>query len=381
MHRAMCSLPSSRVPWPSKGVLGRTVKKIGRTLGGLWIVATVAVGAPARTATAADVPDFYRGKTITIIVGGDAGGSYDIYARLLSRHLPRYVEGNPTIVLQYMPGAGSVIATNHLYNVAPQDGTVILAPNRTAAFAPILGQQGARYDPAQINWIGSLNNDVGVMQVWGAQSVKTIEDARKTRVIVGATSPLTDSQEYPTLLNNTLGTKFKMVMGYKSMPALQNSLEAGEVQGAENSFLGMEERFPDWRNRIRVLVQLSLNKHPRMADIPLVFDFIKPDWVAPGLTVAEVEQIWRIILTQQAVGRPYAFGPKVPAERVKSMRDAFKAALNDPGFVSDASRTKLELQVIDGEHIQNMIAAVSSAPPAIIDKLRDLIVYKGDPSN
>jgi tripartite-type tricarboxylate transporter receptor subunit TctC len=332
-------------------------------------------------AAAADAPDFYRGKTITIIVGGDAGGSYDIYARLLSRHLPRYLAGNPTIVLQYMPGAGSVIATNHLYNVAPQDGTIVLAPNRTAAFAPILGQQGARYDPASINWIGSLNNDVGVMQVWGAQSVKTIADARTTRVIVGATSPLTDSQEYPTLLNNTLGTKFKMVMGYKSMPALQNSLEAGEVQGAENSFLGMEERFPDWRDRIGVLVQLSLNKHPRMNDIPLVFDFIKPEWVAPGLTVAEVEQIWRMILTQQAVGRPYAFGPKVPAERVKAMRDAFKAVLTDAAFLADASRSRLELQVLDGDRIQNMIAAVSSAPPAIVDKLRDLIVYKGDPSN
>lgn len=363
-----------------KSISGVTLKRAIGTVARLSVAAAALMSAPV-PAAAADAPDFYRGKTITIIVGGDAGGSYDIYARLLSRHLPRYLAGNPTIVLQYMPGAGSVIATNHLYNVAPQDGTIVLAPNRTAAFAPILGQQGARYDPASINWIGSLNNDVGVMQVWGAQSVKTIADARTTRVIVGATSPLTDSQEYPTLLNNTLGTKFKMVMGYKSMPALQNSLEAGEVQGAENSFLGMEERFPDWRDRIGVLVQLSLNKHPRMNDIPLVFDFIKPEWVAPGLTVAEVEQIWRMILTQQAVGRPYAFGPKVPAERVKAMRDAFKAVLTDAAFLADASRSRLELQVLDGDRIQNMIAAVSSAPPAIVDKLRDLIVYKGDPSN
>lgn len=353
---------------------------LAKICGALAIAATVAASLSPRTARADD-PEFYRGKTINIIVGGDAGGSYDIYARLLSRHLPRFLGGNPAVLLQYMPGAGSVIAMNHLYTVAPQDGTVILAPNRTAAFAPILGQQGARYDPARINWIGSLNNDVGVMQVWGTQPVKTIEDARKTRVIVGATSPLTDSQEYPTLLNNTLGTKFKMVMGYKSMPALQNSLEAGEVLGAENSFLGMEERFPDWRNRIRVLVQLSLTKHPRMPDIPLVFDFIRPELVSPGLAVDDVRSIWRIILTQQTVGRPYAAGPKVPSERIKTLRDAFKAVVEDDRFAADATKIKMELQPLDGDHIQDMIASISAAPPAIIEKLRELIVYKGDPSN
>ena len=197
---------------------------LGAVALGVWLAAGF-----APTTKADAISDFYKGKTITIIVGGDAGGSYDIYARMLSRHLPRHMSGNPPITMQYMPGAGSVIAVNHLYNVAAQDGTFMLAPNRTAAFAPTLGQQGARYEPAKLNWIGSLNNDVGVMQVWANVPVKTIADARKTEVVIGATSPLTDSQEYPTLLNNTLGTRFKMVLGYKSMPALQNSMEAGEI--------------------------------------------------------------------------------------------------------------------------------------------------------
>lgn len=334
----------------------------------------------AQAARADAVSDFYRGRTVTIIVGGDPGGSYDIYARTLSRHLPRHLNGNPTITLQYMPGAGSVIATNHISNVAAQDGTFMLAPNRTAAFAPILGQQGARYEPSQLNWVGSLNNDVGVMQVWGNVPVKTIADARKTEVVVGATSPLTDSQEYPTLLNNTLGTKFKMVLGYKSMPTLQNSMESGEVQGAENSFLGMEEKFPQWRDRIHVLVQLSLSKHPRIPDIPLVFDVIKPEFVVPGLSVEEVQAMWQIILTQQAVGRPYVLGPKVPAERVKAMRSAFHEVLNDHAFIEDAQKARLDIQPLDGDEIQRMIAAVVAAPATTVEKLRQLIVHKGDQS-
>ena len=345
------------------------------------IVAAIMTAIGGGTAAAAEGPNFYQGKTITIVVGGDAGGPYDIYARVLSRYLSAHLAGTPNIVFQYMPGAGSVIATNYLYNVAPQDGTVILAPNRTVTLAPILGQQGVRYDPAKINWLGSLNNDVGVLQIAGALQVKTIEDARKKVVIVGATSPLTDGYQYPTLLNNTLGTKFKMVLGYKSLPEVQNAFESGEVQGVENSFLGMDVRFPDWRNTMSVPVQLSLNKHPRLPNIPLVFDFIRSDLILPGLTVAEVEAIWRIILTQQAIGRPYAFGPQVPSDRVKSLRGAFKGALADPGFLSDAEKAKLELQTLDGEQMQTMIAAVSSALPATIDKLRDLIVYKGDPSN
>jgi tripartite-type tricarboxylate transporter receptor subunit TctC len=334
--------------------------------------------AAAHCAKADAVSDFYKNKTVTLIVGGDPGGSYDLYARMLSRHLSRHLGGNPAVTMQYMPGAGSVIAVNHLYGVAAQDGTFMLAPNRTAPFAPTLGQQGARYEPAKLNWIGSLNNDVGVMQVWGNVPVRSIEDARKTEVVVGATSPLTDSQEYPTLLNNTLGTKFRMVLGYKSMPALQNSMEAGEVQGAENSFLGMEEKFPQWRDRIHVLVQLSLSKHPRIPAIPLLFDVIKPEFVAPGLSVKEVHAMWQIILTQQAVGRPYVMGPNVPAVRVKAMRGAFHEILSDPAFLDDAAKAKLDLQPLDGEEIQRMIAIVAAAPAATVEKLRQLIVYKGD---
>ncbi len=325
-----------------------------------------------------DVEEFYRGKTLTFLVGGEAGGAYDVYARLLSRHIGRYIPGNPRLIMQYMPGAGSVIATNHLFNVAAQDGTVILAPNRTAPFAPYLGQKGARFDPVQIHWLGSLNNEVGVMQVIGSHPVKTIADARRTEVIVGSTSPLTDSEEYPTLLNNTLGTKFKLVRGYSSIEAIQIALERGEINGQENSFSGMAQRFPDWRTKMSILTQLSLAKHAAMPDVPLVFDFIKPEYVTKGMTVSDVENYWRIILTQQIVGRPYGLGPKVPAERVEALRAAFRSAVRDPKFMSEAEALRLELYPLDGQNIQDRIAKVAAQPASVIERLQQMIVYKGD---
>ena len=322
---------------------------------------------------AADSPDFYRDKKLTFLVGGDPGGAYDIYARLLSRHMPRHITGNPSTLFQYITGAGSVIAMNYLYNSGPQDGTVIIAPNRTAPFVPFLGQQKTQYDPAKIKWIGSLNNDVGIMQTWGTVPVKTIDEARKTEVIVGATSPLTDGYQYPTLMNRTLGTRFKLVTGYKSSPEIMNAFEAGEVRGIENSFLGMQERFPDWRNQINLLVQLSLKKHPTLTSLPSIFEIIRPEILSPGFTQEEVEAMWQIILTQQVVGRPYGLGPGVPDERVALLRIAFAETSADPIFVADAQRSRLELQPLQGDEVQQMIAVVASAPGDRLEKLRELI--------
>ena len=328
----------------------------------------------AGSAAADPIADFYRGRQVTIIVGGDAGTDYDFYARLLAHHLPRHLPGSPTFIFQYMPGAGSVIATNHVYNIAPQDGTVILAPARTATLAPIMGQTGTRYESARLNWLGSLNREVGVMQVWASWNVKTIEDARRQQLVIGSTSPLTDSDEYPNLLNATLGTRFKLVRGYRSITAIQLALEQGEVQGQQNSFTNMVDHFPDWRGKINLLVQLSPVSHPEIPEIPLIFDLIKPGAVAAGFTVAEVEELWRIILNQQAIGRPYAVGPEVPAERVAALRAAFEATLADPEFGAEAARSRLALAPESGVAIQAALARVAATPPATLARLRALVL-------
>jgi tripartite-type tricarboxylate transporter receptor subunit TctC len=346
-----------------------------------WIVAGVLVAsAECQPARADDVADFYKGRTVTMVVGSDPGGGYDIYARMLSRHLGKYIPGNPNFIVQNRSGAGSVTATNYVYNVAPQDGTVILAPNRTAPFAQILGQQGPRYEATKLNWLGSLNNEVGVIEVWHSVPVKTVEDARRIAVIVGSTTTGTDGDTFPSLMNNTLGTKFKIVRGYSGTAAIDLAIERGEVQAQSDSFSSMTKHWPDWRQKLNVLVQLSLTKHPQLPDIPLIFDYIKPEFLKPGMKLEEADTLWRIMLIQKAMGRPFAVAPNVPSDRVKALRDAFNAVLRDDEFKAEAEKTKSEINAVDGGEIQAMLEKVNSAPQSIIDKLTDAITYKGDES-
>jgi tripartite-type tricarboxylate transporter receptor subunit TctC len=339
---------------------------------GLVLALTVAP-APAQ-----DVAEFYKGKTVTMVVGTPAGGGYDSYARLLTRYMGKHIPGNPTIIIQNRPGAGSVIATNYVYEVAPQDGTVILAPTRTAAFAQLLGQEGTRYVATKFNWLGSMNNEVGVLAVWHTAPVKTVQDARKISVIFGSASPGGDGDIYPTLMNNTLDTKFKLVQGYAGSAGVDLAMLRGEVHGQSNSFSALKKFAPDWRQKTSVLVQLSLTKHPEMPDIPLIFDYLKPEFLKPGVTVEEADKLWRIMLVQKAMGRPFALGPNVPPERVKALRAAFHATLEDPEFLAEAEKTQNEINPIDGDELQQMLNVIGSASQADIDKLNHAITHKGE---
>ena len=342
------------------------------------IVSALVAVAAAHGAQGDAIADFYKGKNVQMVVGSDAGGGYDVYARLLSRHMGRFIPGNPNFIIQNMPGAGSIKATNYIYNVAPQDGTVILAPNRTPPFVQILGQPGPQFEARKINWLGSLNNEVGVMEVWHTVPVKTIADARTTPIIVGSTAPGTDSEVYPALMNNTIGTKFRIVRGYPGAGAIDLATERGEVQGQSDSFTSMALRYAEWRTRFNVLVQLSLTKHPAMPDIPLIMDAITPETVVEGMTVGDAKILWELMLTQKVMGRPYAVGPNVPPERITALRTAFHAVVADPQFRADAEKNRSEILAVDGDEIQAMIAKVASAPRSVIDQLNEAIKYKGD---
>jgi tripartite-type tricarboxylate transporter receptor subunit TctC len=347
-------------------------KVIGAAVGLAWVFGIAPAGAQ-------DVADFYKGKTVTMVVGTPAGGGYDIYGRLLARHLGKHIPGNPTIIVQNRPGAGSVIATNYVYEVAPQDGTVILAATRTAAFAQLLGQPGTRYLATKFNWLGSLNNEVGVLAVWHTAPAKTVEDARRIPVIFGSASPGGDGDIYPTLMNNTLDTKFKLVQGYAGSAGVDLAMLRGEVHGQSNSFSALKKFAPDWRQKTSVLVQLSLTKHPEMPDVPLIFDYLKPEFLKPGVTVEEAEKLWGIMLVQKAMGRPFALGPDVPPVRVKALRAAFHAVLEDPEFIADAKRTDNEINPVDGDELQQMLQTVASASQADIDRLNEAISYQDEP--
>jgi tripartite-type tricarboxylate transporter receptor subunit TctC len=329
-------------------------------------------------AAADEVADFYKGKTIVMTVGSDAGGGYDVYARLLARHLGRYIPGNPDIIVQTRSGAASIQATNYIYAVAPQDGTVILAPNRTAAFAQLLGQYGTRFDAAKLNWLGSMNNEVGVIEVARTAPVKSIADARNIQITFGSTAVGSDGDIFPMLMNNTIGTRFRIVRGYQSSAAIDLAIERGEVQAQSDSFSSVVKRYPEWRQRLTIPVQLSLTRHPDLPDVPLLLDFVTPELVAPGLAVDDVATAWRIILIQKAMGRPFAVGPKVPPARVEALRHAFTAALADPELLAEAAQTRNEINGVAGSEIQAMIEQVGSAPKSVVDILKNAVTLKAD---
>jgi tripartite-type tricarboxylate transporter receptor subunit TctC len=227
-----------------------------------------------------------------------------------------------------------------------------------------------------------MNNEVGVMGIWHTTPVKTVEEARRIPVIFGSASMGGDGDIYPALMNNTLDTKFKIVRGYHGSGGVDLAMLRGEVQGQSNSYSAMKKFAPDWREKMHVLVQLSLTKHPELPDIPLIFDYLKPEYLRPGITVEQATTLWRIMLIQKAMGRPFAVGPDVPLDRVKALRDAFHAVLRDPEFLADAERTGNEINPVSGDDIQKMLETIISASQADIDKLNDAISYKDDaPAN
>ena len=337
-----------------------------------------ALGSTASFVAAEEPQDFYRGKTMTMLVGADAGGGYDIYGRLLARHMGRHMPGSPSFVTQNMPGAGSIKAANYVYNVAKQDGTVITALNRTAPFAQILGQPGPQFDAKDFQWLGSLNNESGVLRVWHTTPVVTFGDARETVVILGAQATGTDTEIFPLLMNNTLGTKFRIVKGYVSGPAIDLAIERGEVQGQADSISSMIARFPDWRRTFNVLAQLSLTRQPELPDVPTILELIKPEFLNPGLAVEEVRIMWDIMLAQKVMGRPFAIGPKVPPDRVAALRAAFNSVLDDAEFKADAAKGKIEIIPVDGALVQDIIARAATAQPAVIAKLNQALKDNGD---
>lgn len=325
-------------------------------------------------AQAEDAQAFYQGKTITMLVGTPAGGGYDIYGRLLARHMGRHIPGHPSFVTQNMPGAGSVTAANYVYNVARQDGTVITALTRTAAFAPILGQSGPQFNAQGFHWLGSLNNEAGVLRVWRTAAAKTFAEARNTSVILGAQATGTDTDIFPLLMNKTLGTKFKIVKGYTGGgPAIDLAIERGEVQGQADSTSSMIARYPDWREKFIVLAQISDTRQPELPDVPTILELIKPEFLNPGLAIEDVRTMWDIMLAQKVMGRPFAIGPKVPADRVAVLRRAFNTTLVDDEFKAEAVKGKVEIIPVDGDRVQSIIEKAATAKPSVIEQLNQAL--------
>jgi tripartite-type tricarboxylate transporter receptor subunit TctC len=339
------------------------------------------LGAMTPTAVSADaVSDFYKKKRIRIIQSSAPGGGYDMYARTLARHFPKHIPGNPRILVQNKPGAGGIVAANYIYNVAPQDGTIIAGLQRGAPMAQIMGQKGPMYDPEKFFWLGSVTNEAGVLAVLKSSKVNKLEDVFTKTAILGSTGS-SDTQFYPALMNNVLGARFQLVDGYPSATLVHLAMRRNEVEGISQSWssfkIGNSKELK--AGKISVLAQLSLKPHPELTKmgVPLIFDVIDKQHVLPGFTVKKANNLFRLMLTSKAMGRPYALGPKVPADRVKAMRSAFMATVRDPAFIKDAHAQGRDVSPISGQEVQQMIATLTQTPKATIKEVEGLIVFKG----
>jgi tripartite-type tricarboxylate transporter receptor subunit TctC len=303
-----------------------------------------------------------KAKPVELYIGYSVGGGYDIYARLIARHLGRYLPGNPVVVPKNMEGAGSLRLANWLYKAAPKDGSAIGTIGRGIAFDPLLGGQGAQFKATDFGWIGSANDEVSVCVSWGRAKVARFEDVFTRELIVGGTGATADTDLFPKIVNNVLGTKFKVITGYPGGNDVTLAMQRGEVDGRCGwSWSSIKTNHPQWvqDGTINLLVQLSLEKHADLPQLPLIMDFIKTE---------EQRSILRVVFARQVMGRPFLAPPGVPAERLAALRKAFDATLKDKEFLAEAEKLKLEITPVGGEAVQQLVADIYRTPPAILQK-------------
>lgn len=318
-------------------------------------------GAPA---AAEPVADFYKGKSVTVVVGHEVGSGYDVYARVLARHLGRHIPGSPNIVVQNMVGAAGMIASNWLYNIAPKDGTVIATFSASPIAEPILGNPSARFEPAKFIWIGNMDESAGTCGVTKASGIGKFDDLLNKETIFGATAQTGTFGKFALAVKNLLGAKFKIVSGYKGSADVKLALNRGEVHGICG--LPLSTITSHWRDdyesgNFRPIIQLSGRKHPDLASIPHINDYAK----AP-----EDGQVFGLIFGMQALGRFYVAPPGLPPERRDTLRNALVAAMKDPQFRADAAKTQIDINPSSGEEVETFIARVSASSPAVIDRAK-----------
>jgi tripartite-type tricarboxylate transporter receptor subunit TctC len=314
--------------------------------------------------------DFYRGKTVTLVVSASAGGGYDIMARTLARYLPRHIPGNPRIVVTNMPGAGGIIATNYLYRGAPKDGTYIGSVQNNLPFEPLLGTREAIYDPTKFNWLGSPSTEVGLVVVWKTAPVNTIEDLKQREITVGSSGANSTPSFYARLLNETLKTKMKIVVGYPGQNEAYLAMERGEVDGFPSLFYNtLNATRPNWRSEdnLKLIVQYGLEKEPALPNVPSALDLV---------TDPEDKLLLQAGLAQVTMGRPYLMPPDVPAQRIAIMRRAFEDTVKDPAFLAEANRLALGVETPrTGAQVQRLLEDAYRVPPNIVARLRTLSLH------
>jgi tripartite-type tricarboxylate transporter receptor subunit TctC len=326
----------------------------------------VVAGLPANAAD-----DFYKGKTIKLVVGSAPGAGYDAYGRLIARHIPKYLPGQPNVVVTYMPGADGIIAGNYMFNLAERDGTVFGTFNRYIVTKPLLGNANAKFKASQFNWIGtttSYADDSYVLIVRSGVPHRTIDDLRNPALELHIGSIDTD---VPAILKDALGLSYKVAYGYKGKDELDLAMERGEADGQTLGWSSVHSRHDHWLkdNMIRPLIQFGrIDRLPALANVPTARELTKTPEDRALIEFAELPLL---------MARPFAAPPGVPADRVALLRKAFIQAVHDPDYIAEASRQKLEMTPKDGEAVQALVASLDKAPPAVIVRYNKIVGHPG----
>jgi tripartite-type tricarboxylate transporter receptor subunit TctC len=327
----------------------------------LATIVVLGVGCPAR---ADSVADFYRNKTVTVTVGYSPGGAYDALARILAKHMPAHLPGNPTMVVKNVPGAGSLVLANQMYNVQPRDGTTFGILARGIAMDPLIGHSATKYDSTKFTWLGSAANETSLCVTYGDSPVKSWEDGLKTQFTVAGNGAGSDPDVFANVLRGFFGLKTKLVSGYPGTAEISIAMERGEVDGRCGwSWTSIKSEKAQWvaDKKLYLIVQLALSKAPDLPDVPLVIDLAKTD---------RQRQIMKLIFSRQTLGRPFAAPPEVPEDRKAALREAFDKTMKDPAFLDETQRRKIEINPVSGAEVDALMAELYRTPEDILAETR-----------
>ena len=334
---------------------------------GRLVVLCSLVGAGVPPAKADAVADFYRGRTVTVVVSSSAAGGYDTIARAVARHMGKHMPGNPAFIVRNMPGAGGMTATNFLYNTADKDGSVIGLVQNNTPFEPLFGTKEARYDPVKFNWLGSPSSETAMVLLWHAVPVSSIDELKAREVAVGVSGANSTPAFFTRLLNATLGTKMKPINGYPGQNDVLLAMERRELDGHPSAFFSsVRSTRPTWlRDKTaKAIVQYGPEKLAELPDVPFAPDLVSND---------EDRLVMQAAFAPLALGRPFVIPPGVLAERVAALRKAFAATMADPEFLAEGEKMGLGLNAPrTGEQIQAVMEQAYQSPPTVIDRLRQL---------
>jgi tripartite-type tricarboxylate transporter receptor subunit TctC len=330
-------------------------------------VAALVAGALGLSAPAQAQEDFYKGRTINLYIGFAPGGSYDLYARTLARHLGKHIPGSPTIVAQTMQGAGSFRAANHLFAVAPKDGTAVATVSQAIALEEMLGTPGIMFKSAEFTWIGRSTNITELIMTWHTSKTRTFKDALQRETPTASTGPGSPSEGWPRLLNGLAGAKFKIIGGYQASANALLAMERGEVDASFTSWDTLSGSRPEWleNKRVNILVQFNRKRLPGLPDTPSVVELANSD---------EARRILDFYVTGAEVGRSFIAPPGLPPERTRILRAAFmKMSLEDAEYRAELERAKAPVNAMPGEELQQMIVDIMKTPPALVERMRKIL--------